>query len=142
VVTAKVIGDAPPEVSIGLEYDAPTTPPGNELVVVKSSSGTIVRVNDFSSVCSGSLESTTRTVIPPVGAGPVGVPEITPVEGLSVKPGASPPAVIEKVNGVVPPVVVIWSEYGWFTPPTRSGELRVIWSGGAATTNVNSWPAV
>lgn len=34
----------------------------------------------------------------------VGVPEITPVKALSVKPTGSEPAVIDQLYGVVPPL--------------------------------------
>ena len=40
--------------------------------------------------------------------GVVGVPLITPVEVLSVKPAGSEPAVTAKVNGPVPPGAMVW----------------------------------
>ena len=49
-------------------------------------------------------ESVTRIVKVEVPAGPVGVPETTPVAAASVNPAGKVPAVISKTSGGVSPV--------------------------------------
>jgi len=51
------------------------------------------------------LESLTVNVISVAAAAAVGVPEMTPVEVLSVSPAGRAPEGIEYRNGVLPPLI-------------------------------------
>ena len=75
----------------------------------------------------------------------VGVPEITPVELLSVNPGGSEPDEIEYVNGAVPPVSESVAEYPVPTVPLplplpHDPHPRLI--GEPTTTMVQTWVSV
>lgn len=53
--------------------------------------------------CAGLPLSVALTVKLDVAAGPVGVPEITPLEELSASPAGSEPEAIDHVYGDIPP---------------------------------------
>jgi len=76
----------PPEAATGELYATPTCPPGSEAVVMMSF-GAIVIENFFVAVCAvGVDESVTVTTTLLLVPAAVGVPLMTPVEGLMLSP--------------------------------------------------------
>ena len=69
-----------------LEYAALTAPFGSERVVIVNVDGAIVRLKLAVAVWAAKPESVTRKVSGVALTGAVGVPLITPVDALSVRP--------------------------------------------------------
>jgi hypothetical protein len=76
------------------------------LVVIVSVAGLTAMVRFADAVCMGEPESVTLKVRDVFADGVVGVPLISPVDALSVKPAGNVPTIIDQVNGVVPPEAV------------------------------------
>lgn len=91
------------------EYATPTVPVASDVVVIESGATTL-KVKDFVAVWFGEEESVTLMPADEVLT-VVGVPEIVPVLGLSVKPAGKAPDAIDHVYGSVPPVAAIVVEY-------------------------------
>lgn len=91
-------------------------------------------LNVLLAVCTGLPESVTFAVKPYVPL-VVGVPEITPVEGLSESPGGKAPDEIDQVYGVVPPLAARVREYETPTLPLGSDEVVIV-RGGICTVRV------
>ncbi len=70
----------------------------------------------------------------------VGVPDISPVDELSVRPAGSVPVAMVHVNGAVPPVAARNSEYAMVLVP--SGSVVVVITGVGLTTMLKSFAAV
>ena len=87
----------PPLATTVAEYAFPSEPPGKEVVMITRPPATfIVILSGFVAVSRGVEESVTLTVkldIPDV----VGVPEITPVLGVSLSPAGKVPTEIDHV---------------------------------------------
>jgi hypothetical protein len=117
-----VYGIVPPLAAIGREYGAFAVPPGSEVVVIINGPPMVIerafesRAWALSSTCIVKFET----------PGAVGVPEITPVVLVRVRPAGSEPAGIDQVSGRVPPAATAILEYGTATvPPGNEVEVRV-----------------
>ena len=88
----------------------PSTTPGiaiaDQIVFVALA---IARSNAFVALCAGLAESVTRAVKLKLPVA-VGVPEIAPLVGLSVKPGGRVPLTIDQVYDGVPPLAASIAE--------------------------------
>jgi len=94
----------------------------------------IVMLNSLLTFCTGFPASVTFTVKLNIPAA-VGVPVIAPLVAFIANPVGRPPAVIDQLNGVVPPVVDKVAEYPVFTTPPGNVDV-VITSGAACTVRV------
>ena len=68
----------------------------------------IVRFTDL--CCAGTLLSATAKESASEFVAAVGVPAITPLEGVNDKPAGNVPVATDQVNGAVPPVAVNFAE--------------------------------
>jgi len=78
---------------------------GRDVVVIESADSATVRDVARDLLCAGLDESFTVTVtgkLPPM----VGIPVMTPVLAVRLTPAGSFPAVIDQLNGDLPPVAV------------------------------------
>jgi hypothetical protein len=75
-------------------------PLANEAVVIEGGAVT-VRLSDFEAVKEFASVTCTVKLLVPVA---VGVPEITPVVGVSANPAGNVPERMDQVYGVVPPL--------------------------------------
>ena len=113
-------------------YAVPTCPFGNEVVVMASGSGAIVKVRLNDLLCTGRLESLTLNVSAAAVAGAAGVPLIVPVEEFSTSPEGRLPLVSDQRYGVVPPVDESVALYATPTCPfgsevvTTTNELALV----------------
>jgi hypothetical protein len=100
-------GDVPPVAARTEVYAVPTVPEGGAPMIEMAPVATvpITILFDAETVSGTSLESVTEKVTGKVPSA-VGVPEMTPVEALNVKPAGRVPAVMLSVRGGVPPDVV------------------------------------
>ena len=76
---------------------------------MESGAAAIVMLNAFCADCAGLLESVTCTVKLETALGPSGVPEITPVFAVRLKPAGKVPLKRLHVKGNRPPVTAnVW----------------------------------
>jgi hypothetical protein len=92
-VTDQLYGIVPPVALISCEYATPTSPAGNEgVVIVREPLGFTFSVSGIDAVAdAASVARTVKLAVPAV----VGVPLITPVEAPRVRPAGSEPDVID-----------------------------------------------
>ena len=105
-VTLNVYGAVPPVACSMVLYAVPTVPAGGlPLTAIAVPPAVIVICRDAVTVSGTSLESVawiTNDDVPET----VGVPEITPVEALKVRPAGSVPLASDSFTAPVPPDVV------------------------------------
>ena len=98
-------------------------PPGNDVVVMLGGAMIVITRLAVALRWVGLVESvtvTTAVLLPAV----VGLPPITPVDALMLRPVGSP--VADQVYGVVPPLAATVALYAVPTTPPGSGEVVVI----------------
>lgn len=80
------------------------------MVVICRGVPAIVIDSNLNACCAGDEESVTSTVKLDTSDGPVGVPEISPVDVFSVSPEGSDPELTDHEYGVVPfEAASVWS---------------------------------
>lgn len=137
-VTAHVSAPKPPEPASVCEYAAPTVPAAIGVAVVTARFELIVIVNAF--VAATPALSKMRAV--KFATAPVcAVPPIAPVAGTIAKPAGSDPALIDHVNGAVPPEFASVCEYAAPVVPPGIG-LAVVTAGTAFARIDNAFVAV
>ena len=89
-ISDHVYGDVPPAAASVFEYAVETVPSASAAVEIDSGTGAaaIVTENVLVTVCAAVSEACSVTEVVPAA---VGVPEMTPVEVLSVRPAGRPP---------------------------------------------------
>ena len=123
-ISDHVYGDVPPAAASVFEYAVETVPSASAAVEIDSGTGAaaIVTENVLVTVCAAVSEACSVTEVVPAA---VGVPEMTPVEVLSVRPAGRPPALIAHVYGPVPPAAVAVWLYAVPTCPPASAEVEI-----------------
>ena len=108
--TVKVYGGVPPLAVIVWLYGTPRTGVGSVagLTVMNGQPGTTGITMEYVRL-PGQLLASVAVIVKVYWPDVVGVPEMTPVVVLSVRPGGSVPLVSAKVYGAVPPVAeTVW----------------------------------
>lgn len=122
-VADHVYGVVPPVAATVALYAAPALPPGNDAVVMVGGAMIVIARLAVAVRCVGLVESvtvTTAVLAPAV----VGLPLMTPVEALMLRPAGRP--VADQVYGVEPPLAATVALYAVPTTPPGSGEVVVI----------------
>lgn len=101
----QLYGVKPPVACKVALYAVPATAFVSVVVVMTRGGGAVATVKLNAAVADAAGEAESATAAVKLNAPEeVGVPEITPVVALSVRPGGNAPAVIDQLYGVTPPV--------------------------------------